>query len=668
MIGQLLDGRYQVIRVLGSGGFGQTYIAQDTRRPGSPVCVVKHLKPASNDSNLLKLAQRLFKSEAEVLEQLGSHSQIPQLLAYFEERQEFYLVQEFIRGNRLTEELPAGGRWTESQVIELLHGILGILSFLHSKGAIHRDIKPDNIIRRQSDNKFVLVDFGAVKQVRTPMAIMQGPVTETIGLGTPGYMPSEQGQGKPRPSSDIYALGVIGIQAATGLRPYQLDDDPETGEIIWQPHAQLSPELTAILSKMVKCYFKERYTSAIEVLQALQEMEPYPTATQSGNFSRYTPTRPVPTEFVPPTQPATSSAFAPTQLATSNEQRSPNPFFMSDQKASDQKVVEQTQPIWRSIPHDQLARPIPTLYDQFPRPTLVTNNQLSKPTKLQSGRTVFLRVVTVLGWGFVTLAIGTEVFFVGRQINPHFFNRLLMLPEEDIKPSPPPQKSSSTAKPSSTSSSSSTTHLPPLNNPFPLSKSHIDILSPDTSPTLSPSPVVNRPSPRPSLPTDNSSPAASTESDGGSATLDQAQQEANGGHLLDAIATAQTIASDSSVYDESQQAIAKWQGQLSKATCPSNYAIGTSSSNSGEQTGRLAFTNNGNESVSVNLYSPDAPKQPFGTWRVDPGQQLILGQQTYSANWGIQVNCSRIHPLSEVSDLASAGGSNIFETSADRVP
>ncbi|NJR57807.1 MAG: protein kinase [Cyanobacteria bacterium CRU_2_1] len=271
MIGQLLDGRYQVIRVLGAGGFGQTYIAQDTRRPGSPTCVVKHLKPATSDPLFLQTARRLFQSEAETLERLGNHDQIPRLLAFFEQGQEFYLVQEFIEGRTLTHELPLGQRLAEAQVAQMLREVLSILVFVHSQGVIHRDIKPDNIIRRNADNRLVLVDFGAVKQVRTQMASSgQGHVSATVAIGTPGYMPTEQGQGKPRPNSDIYALGMIGIQALTGLYPDQLQEDLGTGELIWQHLVNVSPVLVEVLTKMTRYHFKDRYQTATEALQALQ--------------------------------------------------------------------------------------------------------------------------------------------------------------------------------------------------------------------------------------------------------------------------------------------------------------------------------------------------------------------------------------------------------------
>ncbi len=197
LLGRLLDGRYQVVHVLCKGGFGQTYIAQDTRRPGHPKCVVKHLKPASNDPDFLQTARRLFITEAETLEQVGCHDQIPRLLAYFEENQEFYLVEEFIEGLTLKAELKPDHRWTEDEVVQLLQGILGILEFIHSHGVIHRDIKPDNIIKRQRDGRLVLIDFGAVKQVQTQLLTLQGQTNTTIVIGTPGYMPIEQGHGRP---------------------------------------------------------------------------------------------------------------------------------------------------------------------------------------------------------------------------------------------------------------------------------------------------------------------------------------------------------------------------------------------------------------------------------------------------------------------------------------
>lgn len=271
MIGKLLDHRYQVIRILATGGFGQTYIAEDTRRPGNPICVVKHLKPASTDQKIFETAKRLFNSEAETLEKLGNHDQIPRLLAYFDENQEFFLVQEYIDGHTLTEELIPGQPWSQNQVMQLLLEVLEILEFVHQQGVIHRDIKPDNIIRRAADYKLVLVDFGAVKQLRSPLVSVGAQLTATVAIGTPGYMPTEQGQGKPRPNSDIYSLGIIAIQALTGVPANQFQEDPDTGEILWQHFIPVNYRLAEILSKMVRYHFKDRYQTATEALQACRE-------------------------------------------------------------------------------------------------------------------------------------------------------------------------------------------------------------------------------------------------------------------------------------------------------------------------------------------------------------------------------------------------------------
>ena len=277
MIDRLLGGRYRIITTLGSGGFSQTYVAEDTHRPGNPKCAVKHLQPTNSNQNFLQSARRLFQSEAETLEKLGHHDRIPRLLAYFEENQEFYLVQEFVQGQLLTEKLQPKQYWTENQVWEFIQEILEILVFIHSQGFIHRDIKPSNIIQRQEDNKLVLVDFGSVKQNWTQLLSLTANIElpATVGIGTPGYMPMEQARGRPRPNSDIYALGAIAVQALTGLYPMQLEEDSATGELLWQDSAQVSEALATIVTKMVRYHFKDRYETATEALAEVQQLAPF---------------------------------------------------------------------------------------------------------------------------------------------------------------------------------------------------------------------------------------------------------------------------------------------------------------------------------------------------------------------------------------------------------
>jgi CHASE2 domain-containing sensor protein len=272
MLGTLLKGRYKIIRVLGAGGFGQTYVAEDVQQPDQSVCVVKHLKPSSQDTAFLQVARRLFDTEVETLRRLGTHDQIPGLLAFFEDNQEFYFVQDFIEGCPLSEELSRNRRLSEAQVLDLLRDVLEILQFVHSKQVIHRDIKPSNLIRRQKDNRFVLIDFGAVKEIQTQITNESGKTGLTVGIGTQGYVPSEQLVGKPRFSSDIYALGMTAIQALTGLHPSQLPTHPDTAEVIWKDQTRISRRLEMIIEKMVHFHFTQRFQSATEVLQTLDRM------------------------------------------------------------------------------------------------------------------------------------------------------------------------------------------------------------------------------------------------------------------------------------------------------------------------------------------------------------------------------------------------------------
>ncbi|WP_138499092.1 serine/threonine-protein kinase [Nostoc sp. PA-18-2419] len=273
MIGKILDGRYEVISKLGEGGFGATYLAIDRKLPDKDQCVVKHFSPKATDTNTLSHARRLFENEAKVLNRLGNHDRIPRLLAHFEEDQNFYLVQEFIPGYDLSREINRHKQWSQEKVIVLLEDILEALEFLHQHHVIHRDIKPSNLMRRQQDEKIVLIDFGAVKQISSPAINTQGQMTATVVVGTPGYIPSEQSQGQPRLCSDIYAVGIIAIEALTNLNPMQLPRDNLTGEIIWHQQAQVSQQFAEIIEKMVKYDFRQRYQSATEVLQALQQFK-----------------------------------------------------------------------------------------------------------------------------------------------------------------------------------------------------------------------------------------------------------------------------------------------------------------------------------------------------------------------------------------------------------
>lgn len=266
LAGKILGGRYRISKVLGAGGFSETYVAEDLQRPGRPQCVVKQLKVSSSNANTLRLAQRLFITEAETLERLGRHDQIPQLLAHFEENNEFYLIQELVQGHPLSRELLPGRSLPDARVVQLLYDLLEVLLFVHQQGVIHRDLKPSNIMRRQADNKLVLIDFGVAKKITTQLAESGEPTRFTVPVGTPGYMSSEQSAGRPQFNSDLYALGMIGIEALTGLAPRALDLDAHTGAVIWAHRVNdVNPNLQMILNKMVHHDFMQRYQSVQEV-------------------------------------------------------------------------------------------------------------------------------------------------------------------------------------------------------------------------------------------------------------------------------------------------------------------------------------------------------------------------------------------------------------------
>ena len=288
MIGIILRQRYKIIKPLGSGGFGETYLAEDfitlPINP-KPQRIVKRLKPNRIDDPTL----RRFRQEAAMLYKLGNnHDQIPKLYDYFEENREFYLVQEFIDGHDLTYEITDGKQWSETEVIQLLQEVLEILAFVHQRGVIHRDIKPSNLMRRYSDGKLVLIDFGIVKELSLQGVHDQRQISSTMPIGTRGYMPTEQFEGHPKLCSDVYAVGMMAIRALTGVSTQQLSKDPNTLEVVWRDRAQVSDALADILDQMVQHNFRQRYQSATEALQALTELGKLSKPVKIGSKYGYT--------------------------------------------------------------------------------------------------------------------------------------------------------------------------------------------------------------------------------------------------------------------------------------------------------------------------------------------------------------------------------------------
>jgi serine/threonine protein kinase len=189
---QILANRYQIIKHLGSGGFGDTFLAQDTHLPSQRICVIKQLKPINNNPQIYQLVKERFKKEAVILEELGNHPQIPSLYAYFEEAGQFYLVQEYVEGETLSQLVKIQGIQNENIVKNILIETLKILEYIESKNIIHRDIKPDNIIIRKRDKMPILIDFGAVKETMGTEIYPRGNSASSIIIGTPGYMPQNK--------------------------------------------------------------------------------------------------------------------------------------------------------------------------------------------------------------------------------------------------------------------------------------------------------------------------------------------------------------------------------------------------------------------------------------------------------------------------------------------
>jgi eukaryotic-like serine/threonine-protein kinase len=282
--GDILCDRYEIIEKLGRGGFAITYTAKDLEQLENSPCVVKEiLPPKSNDPRVLQRARSQFEIEAEALRSLGKqHSRIPNLIARFEDKGNFYLIQEYISGQSLRDELTTGTRWTQKQVIVLLEEILSIIEFVHGQGMVHRDIHPGNLIRRLCDGSIVLIDFGAVREISTLAVTNSGEITTTQAIGIPGYMPVEQllMPWNPQPYNDIYAIGAIALQAFTHVHPNNLprDPHPQSCEFLWHYSTpdrelpQVSDDLRRILNKMVRYDFNNRYESATDVLQALRSI------------------------------------------------------------------------------------------------------------------------------------------------------------------------------------------------------------------------------------------------------------------------------------------------------------------------------------------------------------------------------------------------------------
>ncbi|MGA7934676.1 MAG: serine/threonine-protein kinase, partial [Kovacikia sp.] len=260
----LLGDRYRALEAIGRGGFGRTFLAVDEYKPSRPQCVIKQFFPYSQSHQNPAWAREMFHREAIQLEQLGHHPQIPALLAHFEQADYQYLVQEFIDGRNLLQELARTGVFSEVQVWQMLNDLLPVLQFIHNQQVIHRDVKPQNIIRRRADLRYVLVDFGAAKSITAE------PSMTGTSIGSPEFVAPEQAIGKAVYASDLYSLGVSCIYLLTQVRPADLFDTEE-GAWVWRQHltVPVSGGLSDVLNKLLQGPTKFRYGSAAAVLEDL---------------------------------------------------------------------------------------------------------------------------------------------------------------------------------------------------------------------------------------------------------------------------------------------------------------------------------------------------------------------------------------------------------------
>ncbi|MBF2098883.1 MAG: serine/threonine protein kinase [Gloeomargaritaceae cyanobacterium C42_A2020_066] len=264
----LLKNRYRALQPLGRGSFGRTYLARDESLPSRPFCVVKAFHPQAQEPDLLAKAVELFEQEAIQLDRLGGHPRIPELLAYFSLDQRQYLVQKYVDGAHLSEELQQQGCFDEAKIRQLLLDILPVLDYIHTENVIHRDIKPKNIIRQRGDQSLYLVDFGAAKYVRESGLFRTGTV-----IGSGGFSAPEQMMGRAVFASDLYGLGTTCLYLLTGVAPAKLFD-VRANAWVWRTALRqpLSEGLLQVLDRLVQRLPGQRYATAHEALEAVQAL------------------------------------------------------------------------------------------------------------------------------------------------------------------------------------------------------------------------------------------------------------------------------------------------------------------------------------------------------------------------------------------------------------
>jgi formylglycine-generating enzyme required for sulfatase activity len=397
----LIQERYRALLVIGQGSFGKTFLAQDEAKPSKPKCVIKQF--LYDDPETIQDAKRLFEQEAVHLDDLGKHPQIPELLAHAEHEGRQYLVQEFIDGDNLNQELKLSGAFSEAKIEKLLLDLLPVLQFIHAGEVIHRDIKPDNIIRRRADQKLVLVDFGAAK-VASQTALQKTGTT----IGSSGYASPEQAFGKVLFSSDIYSLGVTCLHLLTNANPSTMYDPIEG--FIWRKFLSnntTSKKLGKILDKMTQATVKNRYQSVDELLKVIQpsQISTQPKAPQSQGSIKSSIT----TVTKQPTKQSPSIQISPQVVQTSA------PTVKSLQRSSQAKVpqakVSGKSSITASVKKStqiqivSISNPVTTIRKAQPiqiasQTTQIPKSSISHSLVLDCGKGVTLELVDVVAGSF----------------------------------------------------------------------------------------------------------------------------------------------------------------------------------------------------------------------------------------------------------------------------
>lgn len=354
MLDQMLMDRFRIVKQIGFGAFGETFLAEDTHKrlsnQASSQCVVKRLI-TQTDPTHIAITRQMFEREASKLDDLN-HWGIPKLIAYFEDNGQFYLVQEFIDGHPLSDEINHTVKWSEARTRGLLREVLEILAYVHSQGSIHRDLKPSNIMRRRANDKIVLIDFGAVREVQQNQTnVAVGLASGTIAIGTLGYMPAEQTQGRPCFASDIYAVGCMAIEALTAEPPYGngFDQDADTGEFRWRHKTQVSDDFAGFIDKMV-CYdFRQRYRNAEQALTALQTLKPLTPPPTTIIVTQPDAALPSPEE---------AKTVEPTQVTTPQpDLSSTEPLISAPDSASSSTIVTASEPNSESTASTIITQP-----------------------------------------------------------------------------------------------------------------------------------------------------------------------------------------------------------------------------------------------------------------------------------------------------------------------